>query len=54
MARELKFGLMERNMRGNGSRTRLTVKESSGMLMVTFMRVSGKMTKLMGTESTCM
>ena len=54
MARELKFGLMERNMRVNGSRTRLTVKESSGMLMVTFMRVSGKMTKLMGTESTCM
>lgn len=35
--------------RGNGVRTKQMVKESFGMLMVTFMKVNGKMIKRMVT-----
>lgn len=47
---EFKFGPMEQNMKVNGGIIKQTVKENSGMQMETFMRVSGKMIKLMDLE----
>ena len=47
---EFKFGLMEQNMKVNGGIIKQTVKENFGMQMETFMRVSGKMIKLMDLE----
>jgi len=47
---EFKFGPMEQNMKVNGGIIKQTVKENFGMQMETFMRVSGKMIKLMDLE----
>ena len=49
-----KFGLMEPNMRVNGSSTRQTGKESSGTPMGTSSKVTGRMTRLMVSESISM
>lgn len=47
---EAKFGLMEQNMKANGSEIRQTGEESFGMLMVIFMMENGKMIKQTATE----
>jgi hypothetical protein len=47
MAMECKYGLMALVMKGIGSTIRHVGKVNSGMLMETFLKVSGKMTKLM-------
>lgn len=54
MAQVPKFGLMEQSTKESGDTTRLMVKENSGMLMAMFMKVFGKMIKLMATEFTFM
>ena len=43
MERVLKYGLMELDMKDFGERTKLMVKESSGMSMATSSKGSGKM-----------
>ena len=45
MVQESRFGLMEQNMKVNGETTKLTEKESSGMLTVMSTKVIGKKTK---------
>lgn len=50
-AKAPKFGLMEPDTKGFGEKIRLTEKENSGMLMETYLRENGRMTKQMGTES---
>lgn len=47
-----KFGLMELDMKGFGERTKLMAKESSGMLMGTSSKGSGKTIKPTVMEST--
>ena len=42
-----KYGLIMLDMKVNGEKIKLTVVESSGMLMVISMRVNGKMIKQM-------
>ena len=50
MEKELRFGQMERGMKGSGGKTKLMGRASSGMLMETSLRESGKMTRPMGLE----
>jgi hypothetical protein len=48
-----KSGLMGHSMRDTGRMTKPMAEEDLSMLMETCMKVSGKMIKLMDTESTC-
>ena len=52
MGQESKFGQIMPSMRENGEKIKPTGEESFGMLTVIFMKVNGKMTKLMDMEST--
>jgi hypothetical protein len=54
MERAPRSGQMEQGTKDFGERTKLMVKESSGMLTETFSRESGKTIKLMGLEFTPM
>ena len=47
-----KFGQMALAMKVSGKRTKLMVKESSGMWMAMSLMENGRMTKLMAMEST--
>ena len=52
MDMEYKFGKMELNTKETGDSIKHVVKESFGMLMETFLKVNGLMTKLMDMEFT--
>lgn len=52
MAMEFNIGLMELNITDVGKKIKLVEKESLSMLMEIFMRVSGKMIRLLALEST--
>ena len=54
MVQEFKYGLTTPNTRENGERTRPTAEESSGMLMVTYMKESGRRTRPTDTVSISM
>lgn len=51
MVMEFKFGLTEQGMKDTGNKIKLVEKESFGMLMEMFLKVSGKMIKQMDMES---
>lgn len=51
-AKVLKYGLMEQDTKDFGEKIRLMEKGNSGMLMETFLRVNGRMTRQMDTEYT--
>lgn len=52
MAMEFNIGLMELNITDVGKKIKLVEKENLSMLMEIFMRVSGKMIRLLALEST--
>lgn len=52
MAQAFRYGLMELSTKENGNSIKLTVKGNSGMQMVMFMKVTGKMIRPMDTECT--
>ena len=49
-----KFGQMVQSTKVNGDTIKLMAKESSGMLMVTYMKATGKKTRLTVSASTFM
>jgi hypothetical protein len=50
MDMEFKYGLMEPDMKGSGSKTRLVERESFGMSMEMFSMDNGKTTRQMVME----
>lgn len=54
MDMESKYGQMELDMKGTGDRIRLVEKESSGTLMETFLKDSGKTTRQTDMGCICM
>ena len=53
MAMEFKYGQMEQGMRDTGSTIKHVGKANSGMLMETFLKENGKMTRPMGMGFMC-
>lgn len=51
MAMEFRFGQTELGTKATGNRTRLVAKASSGTLMETYLKASGKMTRQTDTGS---
>ena len=52
MVQELKFGLMVQSMKENGQKIKQMERESFGMQMVTYTKVTGLMTRPMGMVPT--